>query len=100
MAEEISFENAMERLESIVDQMESGDLPLETLLERYEEGTRMVKTCTAKLAAAEKRIETIRRKAAAEPEEETGSAELLSPKRSKSAKIPPTPSDSDPVSLF
>jgi len=98
MAKEISFETAMERLESIVDQMESGDLPLETLLERYEEGTRMVKICTAKLTVAEKRIETIRRKAA-EPDPQE--AELLSPTRPKSAKVPPVPPEADDsVSLF
>lgn len=51
----------MERLETIVDQMESGSLPLETMLEHYEEGTRMVKICTQKLAAAEKRIEMMTR---------------------------------------
>ncbi len=63
-----SFEEAMERLEIIVGQMESGDLPLEEILTRYEEGTRLVRDCTARLSAAEKRIELIARNAAGAPE--------------------------------
>ena len=37
--------------------MESGDLPLESLLARFEEGTRLVKTCQAKLEEAAKKLE-------------------------------------------
>ncbi len=62
-ATEATFEEAMERLEGIVEQMESGRLPLEAMLERYEEGTQLVKLCSEKLAAAEKRIEIIARNA-------------------------------------
>ena len=65
---EITFEGAMERLEGIVEAMESGELALETMLERYEEGTRLVKLCSEKLAAAEKRIEIITRNAAGKPQ--------------------------------
>ena len=62
-----SFENAIERLESIVEQMESGKLPLEELLVRYEEGIKLVKLCSEKLQAAEKRIEIITRDAGGKP---------------------------------
>lgn len=55
-ATEPSFEEALGRLESIVETMEAGDLPLEQLLSRYEEGTRLVKFCQDRLAAAELRI--------------------------------------------
>jgi exodeoxyribonuclease VII small subunit len=58
-----TFESAIERLESIVEQMESNKLPLEDLLVRYEEGIHLVKFCSEKLAAAEKRIEIITREA-------------------------------------
>ena len=47
-----SFENAIERLEAIVEQMESDSLPLEDLLTRYEEGLKLVKFCSEKLDAA------------------------------------------------
>ena len=61
--EEPSFENAIGRLESIVEQMESDKLSLEDLLVRYEEGVKLVKLCAEKLQAAEKRIEIITRDA-------------------------------------
>ena len=53
---DITFEAAAEKLESIVEAMESEELPLEKLLVQYEEGTRLVKICESKLQAAEKRI--------------------------------------------
>jgi len=53
---DLPFEEALKKLESIVDAMESGELPLETLLARFEEGTRLIKTCQAKLEEAELRI--------------------------------------------
>lgn len=59
-----TFEGAMDRLETIVEQMENARLPLEDLIRYYEEGTRLVKTCTDQLAAAEQRIELITRDAA------------------------------------
>ena len=65
---EENFENAMARLESIVEQMESDKLPLEDLLTRYEEGVKLVKVCEDKLTAAEKRIEIITRNAVGEPQ--------------------------------
>jgi exodeoxyribonuclease VII small subunit len=62
---ELSFEAAMERLEQIVEQMESSKLPLVDLLARYEEGTRLIAVCNQRLDAAENRIETLTRDAAA-----------------------------------
>ena len=53
---DITFEDAAEKLESIVEAMESEELPLEKLLVQYEEGTKLVKICESKLQAAEKRI--------------------------------------------
>ncbi len=58
---EVSFETAMERLETIVGEMESSKLPLEELLVRYEEGIRLVGICNQRLAGAENRIETLSR---------------------------------------
>ena len=58
---ELNFEKAMDRLESIVEQMESGKLPLEELIVRYEEGMGLVKICQERLASAEQKIEMIAR---------------------------------------
>ncbi|MDD2708780.1 MAG: exodeoxyribonuclease VII small subunit [Verrucomicrobiae bacterium] len=56
---EIRFEDAMERLEKLVQEMETGDLPLEEILAKYEEGNRLVKYCAGRLNEAEKRIEIL-----------------------------------------
>jgi exodeoxyribonuclease VII small subunit len=61
---EPNFERAMERLEGIVEQMESGNLPLEDLIVRYEEGMNLVKICQERLANAEQKIEIIARDSA------------------------------------
>ena len=53
---DITFEDAAEKLETIVEAMESEELPLEKLLVQYEEGTKLVKVCESKLQAAGKRI--------------------------------------------
>jgi exodeoxyribonuclease VII small subunit len=58
---ELNFEGAMERLEAIVEQMESGKMHLEDLIVRYEEGMKLVKICQERLASAEQRIEIITR---------------------------------------
>jgi len=70
-----TFETSMDRLEQIVEEMESDKLPLEDLLMRYEEGIKLVKVCEEKLKSAEQRIEIITRNAAGEPRLEEFEAE-------------------------
>jgi len=62
--EEGSFESSLERLESIVDRLEEGDLPLETALAVFEEGVALTRRCAEQLGAAERRIETLVREGA------------------------------------
>ena len=62
----VPFEEALKKLEGIVDAMEADDLPLETLLARYEEGARLVKICQEKLAEAEVKIQQLEKNAAGE----------------------------------
>src|SRR6266705_1585201 len=64
---ELNFEGAMDRIEAIVEQMESGKLPLEELIVRYEEGMNLVKICQERLANAEQKIEIIARNSAGRP---------------------------------
>ena|SRR5215212_2526071 len=66
-AADLSFETAMDRLEKIVEQMESGQLPLEDLIVRYEEGMNLVKVCQERLASAEQKIEIIARNNSGKP---------------------------------
>ncbi len=56
---ELSFEDALKRLESIVQQLESGDVPLETSIALYGEGDRLRAQCEARLKAAQARIDQI-----------------------------------------
>jgi exodeoxyribonuclease VII small subunit len=60
------FEEALQKLEAVVETMEAGDLPLETLIARYEEGTRLAKICQEKLAEAEVKIQQLEKNAAGE----------------------------------
>ena len=62
----LPFEEALQKLESIVETMEAGELPLETLIARYEEGTRLAKVCQEKLAEAELKIQQLEKNAAGE----------------------------------
>jgi exodeoxyribonuclease VII small subunit len=64
--EPMPFEEALKKLEKVVEDMESGELPLETMLARFEEGTRLVKVCQSKLEEAELRIQKLERKASGE----------------------------------
>ncbi len=54
----------MQKLETIVETMESGELPLEALMMQFEEGTRLAKICQAKLAQAETKIQLLEKNAA------------------------------------
>ncbi len=49
MATEMKFEEALKRLEGIVQDLEDGDLPLDEALDKYEEGIRLSKACAKKL---------------------------------------------------
>ena len=65
-SKDLPFEDALKKLESIVEQMESDELPLETLLARFEEGTRLAKICQTKLAEAELKIQQLEKNASGE----------------------------------
>ena len=56
---DIKFEDALGRLEQIVDQLEAGDLPLESSLKVFEEGVALARRCAKYLEEAEKRIELL-----------------------------------------
>lgn len=53
------FEDALEELEKVVEQLESGELSLEDSLAAFEEGVRLVKHCNQKLTEVEKKIELL-----------------------------------------
>jgi len=57
-----SFEKALERLETIVQKMESGSVSLDKMMEQFEEGMRLIALCSAKLNEVEKKIEMMVKK--------------------------------------
>ncbi|MEO5804349.1 MAG: exodeoxyribonuclease VII small subunit [Verrucomicrobiota bacterium] len=63
---DVPFEEALKKLETIVESMEAEDLPLETLLARFEEGTKLAKVCQTKLSEAEVKIQQLEKNAAGE----------------------------------
>lgn len=62
--DELTFEQALKKLESIVTDMEGEDLALESLLAHYREGTRLSQLCQEKLSQAELLIKRLDEEAA------------------------------------
>jgi exodeoxyribonuclease VII small subunit len=56
---EMSFEQAMKELETVVGQLESGDVPLEDSIKLYERGAALKEHCKKKLAEAEEKVAQI-----------------------------------------
>lgn len=61
MAEKMTFESALARLEEIVRQMEGGQAPLDKSLSLFEEGIGLVKFCTGELDNAEQRVKILQK---------------------------------------
>ena len=57
----LSFEDALTRLETIVDTMESGDVPLAELIARFEEGNKLLQVCETRLKDAEMKIDPLKK---------------------------------------
>lgn len=55
-----SFEDALGQLESLVETLEGGDIPLADLVTNYEKGTRLATFCQTKLNQAEQKIEQLK----------------------------------------
>ena len=57
----LTFEAALSKLETIVESMESGQVPLAELLAKFEEGNKLLKVCEARLKDAEMKIEQLKK---------------------------------------
>ena len=55
----MTFETALKTLETIVSQIESGQVSLEESIEKYAQGTKLIDTCRAILDKAEKKIQLL-----------------------------------------
>jgi len=92
-----SFEKSMETLESIVEDMEGGELSLDAMIERFEEGQGLIKFCSGKLDEVERKIEKLLNKEG-KPQTEPFGDDAPAPQKAPAA--PPidmnTPPDADP----
>lgn len=61
--DELTYEQAVDELESIIERIESGDIGLEDSIRHYERGSQLLKRCRAILGQAEQRIERLDAKA-------------------------------------
>ena len=67
--EKVSYEEAVERLNGIVSELEKGSLPLAGALALFEEGTALMKRCTELLDEAEQKVVKLKKGADGEPVE-------------------------------
>jgi exodeoxyribonuclease VII small subunit len=58
MAKE-KFEDALEKLENIVREMEAGEMSLDSALKSFEEGIKLIRFCSAKLEDTQRRVEQL-----------------------------------------
>ncbi len=56
---DLSFEKAFERLEEILEKMNSGEAPLDMSLKLFEEADQLIVLCNKRLSEAERRVETL-----------------------------------------
>jgi exodeoxyribonuclease VII small subunit len=55
----INLEKSIADLETLVDELESGDLPLEKAMKKFEEGIKLTRQCQAALKEAEQKVEVL-----------------------------------------
>lgn len=58
-AKSLDFEKALSQLETLVTQMESGDLSLEESLKAFEQGVKLTRDCQQRLTEAEQRVQVL-----------------------------------------
>lgn len=58
-AEDLSFEEALEKVEDLIDRIEGGEIGLEQSIEAYEEGAKLLARCRGVLERVEQRIEQL-----------------------------------------
>lgn len=55
----VNLEKALSDLENLVDELESGELPLEKAMKKFEEGIKLTRSCQAALKDAEQKVEVL-----------------------------------------
>ena len=63
---EFNLEKSLTELESLVEELESGDLPLDVAMKKFEEGIKLTRGCQAALKEAEQKVEVLLKTAGGE----------------------------------
>jgi exodeoxyribonuclease VII small subunit len=66
----INLEKSLAELEELVEELESGDLPLEKAMQKFEDGIKLTRNCQAALKEAEQKVEILLKSAGGEQLEE------------------------------
>jgi len=66
----VNLEKALTDLEELVEELESGDLPLEKAMKKFEDGIKLTRNCQAALKEAEQKVEILLKSAGGEALEE------------------------------
>ena len=66
----VNLEKALTDLEELVEELESGDLPLEKAMKKFEDGIKLTRNCQAALKEAEQKVEILLKSAGGESLEE------------------------------
>jgi exodeoxyribonuclease VII small subunit len=67
--EKFNFENSLQELNTLVEEMEQGDLDLEESLKRFEKGIALIRKCQSALKEAEQKVQILVAKNKLEPYE-------------------------------
>src|SRR5215831_19721283 len=86
--EALDFESSMKRLETIVEELEAGELSLEDSIARYEEGIKLSRRLTQVLDESEKRIERLVEKGGAPTTEDMGRSMEPAGRESTEGELP------------
>ena len=65
-AKKINLEKSLANLEELVEELESGDLPLETAMKKFEEGIKLTRGCQTALKDAEQKVQILLKSAGGE----------------------------------
>ncbi len=65
-AKKLNLEKSLANLEQLVEELESGDLPLESAMKKFEEGIKLTRSCQTALKEAEQKVEILLKSAGGE----------------------------------
>jgi len=76
MSTTVNLEKSLSNLEKIVDELESGELPLEKAMQKFEEGIKLTRSCQSALKEAEQKVEILMRDAGGDSADDSANDRL------------------------